>query len=625
VLEAMSSPRIAWLRIGDLRLRDNPALYWAAFKNAGPTVPIFVWCPEEEKELACPSSSGAFNWGYEGTALQAALIPALRQLDLALARHQGGKGSRLRLLQQAPGAAEAVVAFARSIGAREIHLNRREEPCERQREQQLQSLAAKEGIQVSLHSAFLFRDPERCRIFQAVQRGMHIFKAFWAGWHEGGEIRKAVPEPPWLRPLEGEQTSLPFAGEADQHWPLPGLMPASRVNRGASVLQDSKRLEELWVFSEEAAWEALEQFRKSNLNRYHGSITRDAGPKAKESKLSPYFRLGLLSMVDVWWMMDRSSDEARKWFRRCAWRDYAYWMLHYWPSLPEEPMRMAFREMQWLRSSEDNAVEAWRNGLTGFPLVDAGMRELKQTGYLQQNLRHTVGQFLVETLGVDWRVGEEWFHISLVDSDLAINSMMWQHQGLTGVSQWLIGIDCHPVRHARNADPKGDYVRTWLPELAQLPLKYLHCPWEAPADVLKMAGVKLGVSYPHRVVDDVDAARSAFLSVARQCRAAAPAECFSSDGCDLLALPTEPSPLRMERGIWALTERRLRDQGPQHGRPPSGKGKGKGSKGNGKGSFSESHGGKGAKREAATATTKDPEAEAQTYRMPRRWQRATGA
>lgn len=613
---ASPAPRIAWLRIGDLRLRDNPALYWAASGNPGATVPIFVWCPEEEKALACPSSSGAFHWGYEGTALHAALIPTLRQLDNALGKHWGG-GSRLRLLpQQEPAAttaAEAVVAFARSIGAREIHLNRREEPCERAREMQLQQLASKENIQVTLHSAFLFRDPERCRIFQAVQRELHIFKAFWAGWHEGGEIRKALPEAPRLKPLEGEQTSLPFAGLADPQWPLPGLVPASRVTKGASVMEEAKRLEQLWTFSEEAAWEALAQFQKTNLNRYHGSITRDAGPKAKESKVSPYFRLGLLSMVDVWWQMDRSSDEARKWFRRCAWRDYAYWMLHYWPSLPEEPMRMAFRNMQWLRPADDPAVEAWKNGTTGFPLVDAGMRELKTTGYLQQNLRHTVGQFLVETLGVDWRVGEEWFHASLVDSDLAINSMMWQHQGLTGVSQWLIGIDCHPVRHARNADPRGDYVRYWVPELAQLPMKYLHCPWEAPVEALKNAGVKLGETYPQRVVHDVDAQRAAFLVLAQQCRRAAPKECFSSDGCDLLSLPSEPSPLRMERGIWALTERRLRD-GPQSGGKGAAKGKGKANR--------DARGGKGTKQ-SETDSVKVETQVSSAY--TRRWQRATGA
>ncbi|OLQ03809.1 Cryptochrome DASH, chloroplastic/mitochondrial [Symbiodinium microadriaticum] len=176
--------------------------------------------------------------------------------------------------------------------------------------------------------------------------------------------------------------------------------------------------------------------------------------------LRGYQLLGSLCL-QVWWRVDHSTEQAKKWLR----------MLRYWPDLPEVSMRLAFRDMTWLRDAADDAVE--------------GMRELRSTGYLQQqpdwNLRHTVGQFLVETLGVDWRMGEEWFHITLVDSDLAINSMMWQHQGLTGVSQWLIGIDCswacegspssHPKRHAKAADPKGEYVRYWVPELSKLPLQ----------------------------------------------------------------------------------------------------------------------------------------------------------
>ncbi|CAE7284211.1 CRYD [Symbiodinium sp. CCMP2592] len=308
-------------------------------------------------------------------------------------------GVRLRLLQsEESSSADLVVRMAQDIGATEIHLNRREEPGERRREAELQRLAGKLGIAVKLHSAFLFRDPERCRIFQAIQRGMHIFKAFWAGWHQGGEVRPSLPAPSRLQPLPGQRNDLPFAGDADADWPFAGPMPTSRVT-GRPLREHSESLRKIWDISEE--FQKLE----GGLARYRGSITRDAGPKAKESKLS----LPGIYLVGVWWRVDHSTEQAKKWLR----------MLRYWPDLPEVSMRLAFRDMTWLRDAADDTVE-----------VGPG------------NLRHTVGQFLVETLGVDWRVGEEWFHITLVDSDLAINSMMWQHQGLTGVSQWLIGIDC---------------------------------------------------------------------------------------------------------------------------------------------------------------------------------------
>merc|ERR1719240_93485 len=148
-------------------------------------------------------------------------------------------------------------------------------------------------------------------------------------------------------------------------------------------------------------------------------------------------------------------------------------------------MRPSYLRFEWHAPGE--ALEAWRRGRTGYPLVDAAMRELLSTGYIQQNVRHTVGQFLVEVLHIDWREGEHWFHVALADSDLAINAMMWQHQGLVGVSQWLTGIDCHPVRHAKKADPSGSYVRTWVPELARLPLEALFAPWQARPEVLQKA------------------------------------------------------------------------------------------------------------------------------------------
>lgn len=579
----MSKPiRVAWLRIGDLRLRDNPALWYSSHADAS-VVPVFVWCPKEDQTYACPGqvSGGHRNWSYEGTTLQALLAIALRNLDASFSSKYS---NRLQVITEADaekGSARALVDFMQEVGAVEVHYNMREEPVERRREEQLKDLCRKAGIQVKAHSAFLFRDPDRCPIFDAVGRGLHVFKAFWDGWHKGGKIRAAVPEPRRCPPVACRRR----VQVSDSQWPFEGAMPTSRVT-GRPLSEDMRALSEQWDLTEEGAHEAFMEFQAMHggLARYRGSITRDAGPKAKESRLSPYFRLGLLSMVDAWWQIDQNSEQGKKWLRRCAWRDYAYWMLHHWADLPEVPMRPAFMEMQWERGPHDNGVEAWKHGQSGYPLVDAAMRELKTTGYLQQNLRHTVSQFLVETLGADWRDGEEWFHIVLADSDFAINAMMWQHQGLSGVSQWLIGIDCHPVRHARSADPQGHYTRKWVPELAKLPLEYVHSPWSAPPEVLAKAGVSLGRSYPFRVVEDVDEARARFLASAVSCRSTASPECFSGDGCDLLTLP-KTSGLSM-KGIRALTEKCFRAAETSRSK---GKGKGEarigdsGSCGSGKG------------------------------------------
>mmetsp|Transcript_126226 Transcript_126226/g.243339 ORF Transcript_126226/g.243339 Transcript_126226/m.243339 type:complete len:783 (-) Transcript_126226:288-2636(-) len=551
---------VAWLRIGDLRLRDNPAL-WHAAQGGAAVLPAFVWCPAEDRLHACPGqeSEGHRDWSYEGTTLQAMLATALRNLDLSLYDKYRNRLCILGKASRGQGSAAALVDAAQTAGATVVHYNRREEPAERRREEELELLCKRAGIQVRRHSAFLFRDPEHCPIFAAVGNGLHVFKAFWDGWHKGGPIRSAYPAPkncPGVREL---QHTMPFGGHADPQWPFGDMIPKSRVT-GRMLASDMNKLAEHWDISEEGAHKALAEFQalEGGLTHYKGSITRDAGPKAKESRLSPFFRLGLLSMVDVWGQIDRSSPQAKKWFRRCAWRDYAYWMLYHWPDLPEVPMRPAYQRLGCTTGPKDASLAAWQQGMTGYPLVDAAMRELRQTGYIQQNMRHTVGQFLVEVLGADWRDGEEWFHLALADSDLAINAMMWQHQGLTGVSQWLVGIDCHPVRHAKAADPQGDYVRQWVPELANLPCRFLHCPWEAPAATLAKAGVSLGSSYPNRVVEDVDAARACYLERAVRCRNDAPQWFFSDNGFDLLTNPNTSG--LSAPGIRALTEKCFRSE-----------------------------------------------------------------
>lgn len=590
----MSTPvHIAWLRLGDLRLRDNPAL-WHASQVGANTLPIFTWFPAEDRIYACSGQEELRrrDWSYEGTTLQALAAIALANLDASL--HTNYK-NRLQILSEAVSdrsSAQALLDVVVEVGAVEVHYNRREEPAERRREAEFEALCRRAGIRVKRHSAFLFRDPERCPIFEAIGNGLHVFKAFWDGWHKGGKIRSALPPPDQCRVLPSRSSSLPFGGSADLAWPFGGVVPTSRVT-GHMLSDDIKNLADLWDLSESGAHAALAEFQKreGGLARYKGSITRDAGPKAKESRLSPFFRLGLLSMVEVWCQTERNSEQAKKWFRRCAWRDYAYWMLHHWSDLPEVPMRPAFQKQEWAAGWQDPSVVAWQQGMTGYPLVDAAMRELRKTGYLQQNMRHTVGQFLVEVIGADWRDGEEWFHLALADSDLAINAMMWQHQSLTGVSQFLIGIDGHPVRHARAADPQGDYVRMWVPELSALPREYLHCPWEAPSARLAQAGILLGSTYPHRIVEDVDAARSSFFRRAQECRSQASASCFSADGCDLLTLPKTSG--LSKPGIRALTEKcfrgmePVRSKGKGNGRPnevnangsPLAKGKGRGKAG----------------------------------------------
>ena len=182
------------------------------------------------------------------------------------------------------------------------------------------------------------------------------------------------------------------------------------------------------------------------------------------------------------------------------WRDHAYYQLHHFPAMRHDPVRPAYRDMWWATDPEN--LQRWRRGATGYPLVDAAMRQLWATGWMQQNLRMVVACFVVEALNVSWAEGARWFEDTLVDADLAINAMMWQSAGRCGADQWAFSKAPDVVK---GIDPEGAYVRRWVPELAALPTEFLACPWAAPAAALGAAGVVLGETYPHRCVTGLDA------------------------------------------------------------------------------------------------------------------------
>jgi len=173
----------------------------------------------------------------------------------------------------------------------------------------------------------------------------------------------------------------------------------------------------------------------------------------------------------------------------------AYFQLHTFPNLPTVGVRSIYDLVPW--SKDMKTLRAWQCGRTGFPLIDAGMRELWNTGWMQQNVRNAVASFLIEYLGHDWRCGMRWFHDTLVDSDVAINSMMWQNSGRSGVDQWNFVV---PPDQGLKKDPQGEYVKRWVPELKDLPLHVVFCPWKASEWDLRRAGVELGKTYPHPIV-----------------------------------------------------------------------------------------------------------------------------
>jgi deoxyribodipyrimidine photo-lyase len=261
------------------------------------------------------------------------------------------------------------------------------------------------------------------------------------------------------------------------------------------------------------AAEQLKVFFKSALKAY--PTDRDRPDRPGTSRLSPHLHFGEISPRQIWHAVDRSSAEAYR--RELAWREFAYYLLFHFPKTPQEPLRPEFRSFPWHNSARDR--KAWERGKTGYPLVDAGMRELWRTGWMHNRLRMVVASFLVKHLLIRWQEGAAWFWDTLVDADLANNTLGWQWSAGCGADAAPYFRIFNPVIQGERFDPDGAYVRRWVPELAKLPNTWIHQPWKAPAKSLLEAGIELGKNYPLPVIDHETArkrALAAFASIRRK-------------------------------------------------------------------------------------------------------------
>jgi deoxyribodipyrimidine photo-lyase len=254
-----------------------------------------------------------------------------------------------------------------------------------------------------------------------------------------------------------------------------------------------------WAFGEEAAKNQLHQFLADDVEDYKEA--RDCPAKQGISKLSPYLHFGQLSPQQIVEASKHypSTDGLESFLRQLFWREFSYSLLYYFPDFPKQPLRSKWQAFSWRQTSPH--LQSWQQGKTGYPMVDAGMRELWQTGFMHNRVRMLTASFLTKNLMVDWRVGEAWFWDCLVDADLANNSAGWQWVAGCGADASPYFRIFNPVTQGKKFDAEANYIRQYLPELARLPDRYIHTPWKAPVDVLKEAGVILGESYPKPIVD----------------------------------------------------------------------------------------------------------------------------
>ena len=531
--EAAPRGAVVWFR-QDLRLDDNQAFraaVRAAARGGGAVMCVFVWSEEEEGD-------GASSWA-PGEASKVWLHHALAALDRDVRGRYGGGGVHFVRGEHAP----SLVAAAAAVNATAVFATKRHEPAHVRGDAETAARLSEAGIELVRLPGHLLFDPERVEIDMRNEK--YFFGTLMPYLHAaekmGGKPGAPKPPPTAARILDVSSTTPGDEGvstRVDDRLHALGLIPASDRATDWSV-----GIRADWNISEAGAVEAWEQFVRVGLAKYEDDHGRTDVSPAGVSRLSPYLRFGQLSPRRMYHELStrkvgggEAEVEGRK-LSRLFWhrlyrREFAYWQLHNWPDLATRSVRRHYEgRADWQTVSAtsdvrrggdgrgdggnlsdapgDEALRRWQTGTTGFPAVDVGMRRLWATGWMHQTERMIAATFLVDYCGVHWTHGARWFHDCLVDADLAINAMMWQNAGKSGLDQWdVFAAGLVPDGSVRAHDPDGEAIARWCPELAGLPKGHLrHRPWDASPETLAAAGVELGVTYPHRLMEDPDRAR----------------------------------------------------------------------------------------------------------------------
>ena len=471
-MKAEISPSLLWFR-QDLRLSDNPALV-AAARRGKSVVALYLLDDETPTDWRI---GGAGRWWLHHSLK--ALSAALRQRGIPLVLRRGSARTELPRM-------------AAEIGAGAVFWNRCYEPYAVVRDTAIKAGLTETGMEVESCNGALLAEPWTVKT-QAGQP-FRVFTPFW------NTLRSTIVVPP----------PLPVPA-IDQHFDAP---PGDRLEDWQLLPKKpdwAGGLREAWQPGEHEAMRQLEHFLGTGLAGYKSG--RDLPGQDFVSRLSPFLHWGEISVRQVWRAADAHAGPAAEPFlRELAWREFSYHLLWQFPDLPHAPFNARFAAFPWRR--DDDALARWQMGQTGYPLVDAGMRELWATGWMHNRVRMVVASFLVKHLLLDWQQGEAWFWDTLVDADLANNAASWQWVAGSGADAAPYFRIFNPVLQGEKFDADGAYVRRWVPELALMPDAWLHKPWLAPADIRRQAGVVLGRTYPLPIVDHAEARDRALAALA---------------------------------------------------------------------------------------------------------------
>jgi deoxyribodipyrimidine photo-lyase len=467
----MRSPTLVWFR-SDLRLADNPALA-AAMQRGEAVLPVFIHAPEEETPWA---PGGASRWW-------------LHQSLMALEAGLRAAGSRLTV-RRGP-SLETVRELVKETGVTTVYWNRRYEPAALAHDTKLKAALTGDGLEAQSFNAALLHEP--WTIQNQSGKPFQVFTPFWRHCLTKPDPAEPLPAPRILAALD--------------KWPKTLALDELELE---PRIQWAEGMRTAWQPGEAGAHQQLDCFLANAFTTY--SEQRNLPGVAGTSRLSPHLHFGEISPRQIWHGVRRMAKKrglsleqwrGSQFLAEVGWREFAHHLLHHFPHTPTEPLRVDFKKFKWRKDAA--FLQAWQRGCTGYPIVDAGMRELWTTGWMHNRVRMIVASFLVKDLLLSWEEGAAWFWDTLVDADLAQNTLGWQWTAGCGADAAPFFRVFNPVSQGEKFDPQGDYVRRWCPELAGIPDKWLHRPWEAPREILSRSGVRLGSEYPPPIISHATA------------------------------------------------------------------------------------------------------------------------
>ena len=452
---------IMWFR-QDLRLSDNPALIEAV--NSGEIIPIYILDDYH---------SGSQKMG---AASRVWLHHSLESLDRSLKRN----------LKFFRGPADQILLeLIRQTKAEKIVWTRCYEPWRMTRDTSIKKQIKELGVEVKSFAGSLLWEPHE------IQKSDGTHYRVFTPFYRRGCLAATQPRKPLNAPIDMK------------------FLPQKTVTNDC-LLEELELLPKHiwclaivneWNIGEQGALETLSDFLQNGITNY--KIGRNIPSHKSVSRLSPRLHFGELSPNQIWYasqgVIEPGDDNLDSFLSELGWREFAHHLNFHHQTLVNENLNPKFDTFSWRLTPR--SLEAWQTGMTGYPIVDAGMRELYQTGYMHNRLRMIVGSFLVKNLLQHWHYGRDWFHDCLVDADLCVNSASWQWIAGCGADAAPYFRIFNPITQGEKFDPDGVYTKKWVPELAELPKKYLFCPWEAPSEILDKIGFHLGKSYPMPIVD----------------------------------------------------------------------------------------------------------------------------